>query len=104
MLPIEHVMPQTLNDEWKNYLTDETLENYDVLVTKLGNLALTNYNSEMSNNSLEEKQKIYKESNFYNARGLTENKSGQLWKLIGALRRWLRRHLRFGSFLRNTSL
>jgi uncharacterized protein with ParB-like and HNH nuclease domain len=83
-LSIEHVMPQTLNDEWKNYLTDETLENYDVLVTKLGNLALTNYNSEMSNNSFEDKQKIYKESNFYNTRALTEYKK---WSVVEINRR-----------------
>lgn len=71
-LSIEHIMPQTLTDEWKSDLTKDTLENYDVLVTRIGNLALTNYNSEMSNKSFTEKKEAYKNSNFYYTRKLSE--------------------------------
>ncbi|MEV0330770.1 DUF262 domain-containing protein [Micromonospora echinospora] len=54
-LTIEHVLPQTLSDEWRQMLAvdldaDETSdEAHDALVHTLGNLTLTGYNSEMSN-------------------------------------------------------
>lgn len=73
-LSVEHIMPQTLSDEWRKYLDEETLVNYDTQVIRLGNLALTNFNSEMSNKSFEEKQKIYKESNFHYTRVLADKK------------------------------
>ena len=62
---IEHIMPQTLNAQWKNYLTRETMENYEASLHRLGNLALTNYNGEMSNKSFADKKLIYKDSKFY---------------------------------------
>ena len=64
-LSIEHIMPQTLNANWKNYLSRNTIENYESLLHRLGNLALTNYNGEMSNKTFDEKKKVYKESKFY---------------------------------------
>ncbi|MFC5941900.1 DUF262 domain-containing protein [Micromonospora harpali] len=54
-LTIEHVLPQTLSEEWAQMLaadldTDETPgEAHDALVHTLGNLTLTGYNSELSN-------------------------------------------------------
>ncbi|MFI6823314.1 DUF262 domain-containing protein [Micromonospora sp. NPDC050187] len=54
-LTIEHVLPQTLSDEWRKMLAtdldaDETPdEAHDALVHTLGNLTLTGYNSELSN-------------------------------------------------------
>jgi len=73
-LSIEHVMPQTINDDWEKALNQETLDNYDYLVTRIGNLALTNYNSEMSNKSFPEKRKMYEQANFYYTRKLSEFK------------------------------
>ena len=64
-ITIEHIMPQTLNNQWENYLTTETLENYESLLHRLGNLTLTNYNGEMSNKSFDDKKEIYKDSKFY---------------------------------------
>ena len=62
---IEHVMPQTLSNEWKAYLAnEEDLPNYELCVHTLGNLTLTKYNSELSNDCFAEKKKIYKDSNF----------------------------------------
>ena len=64
-ITVEHIMPQTLNTQWKIYLTKTTMENYDTSLHRLGNLALTNYNGEMSNKDFNEKKKIYKDSKFY---------------------------------------
>lgn len=71
-LSIEHIMPQTINDDWRHSLNEETLENYDFLVTRLGNLALTNYNSEMSNKSFSDKKKVYEHANFYYTKELSK--------------------------------
>ena len=55
-LTIEHIMPQTLTDEWKKYLG----ENYEAIHTKyidtIGNLTLTAYNSDYSNLMFEKKR------------------------------------------------
>ncbi|MFV8476642.1 GmrSD restriction endonuclease domain-containing protein [Mycoplasma sp. BRA290] len=48
---IEHIMPQgTLNDEWQQMLGPDFDIVQEMNVHKIGNLTLTNYNSEMSNN------------------------------------------------------
>jgi alkylated DNA nucleotide flippase Atl1 len=56
-LTIEHVMPQTLTDEWRTALGDnldpgESLEQvHEALVHTLGNLTLTGYNAKLSNSA-----------------------------------------------------
>lgn len=60
-LTIEHVMPQTLSNRWREYLenihpgedTDELHEKY---LHTLGNLTLTGYNSSLSNREFEWKR------------------------------------------------
>lgn len=52
---IEHIMPQTLSDEWKNNLGERDLEKYGVYLNTLGNLTLTGYNSEYSNKLFKDK-------------------------------------------------
>jgi len=54
---IEHVMPQTLNDWWKQHLGSEYEEVHKTYLHVLGNLTLTGYNSELSNKSFFEKQR-----------------------------------------------
>ncbi len=61
-LSIEHIMPQTLTDWWVQHLGDEAEEDHAVYVHTLGNLTLTGYNSELSNSSFPEKQKLLAES------------------------------------------
>lgn len=57
VLSIEHVMPQTLTDEWKKELGDEfTQDGYERWVDNIGNLTLTAYNSEYSNRKFTEKR------------------------------------------------
>lgn len=61
-LTIEHIMPQTLSDWWKNHLGEDYQITHDLLIHSLGNLTLTAYNSELSNDTFLHKQKALKES------------------------------------------
>ncbi len=56
VLSIEHIMPQTLSDDWKIELGDITEEEYDKWLHNIGNLTLTAYNSEYSNRKFSEKR------------------------------------------------
>ncbi len=57
-LTVEHIMPQTLTKEWKNKLGADWQEIHKKYLHTLGNLSLTAKNSELSNNTFEEKQRI----------------------------------------------
>lgn len=57
-LTVEHIMPQTPTKEWKIKLGDNWQEIHNKYLHTLGNLSLTAKNSELSNNSLEDKQQI----------------------------------------------
>jgi Protein of unknown function (DUF1524) len=61
-LTIEHVMPQTLTDEWQADLGATWEEDHEQLLHTLGNLTLTSYNSELNNDRFEDKKKLYAES------------------------------------------
>jgi uncharacterized protein with ParB-like and HNH nuclease domain len=56
-LTIEHIMPQTLSEWWKNNLGDDYELTHELLLNCLGNLTLTGYNSEFSNNPFPEKKR-----------------------------------------------
>ncbi|WP_321422671.1 DUF262 domain-containing protein [uncultured Methanobacterium sp.] len=82
-LQIEHIMPQTLTNDWKNDLG----ENWELLHKKyletIGNLTLTGYNPEYSNRTFKEKNTMengFKESglrlNAYLSTFDTWNKEG----------------------------
>jgi alkylated DNA nucleotide flippase Atl1 len=77
-LSIEHIMPQTLSEEWRALLQEQG-ENPDVvrdeLVHTLGNLTLTGYNGELSNNPFERKRQIYGASNLRMNRALVESET-----------------------------
>ena len=60
-LQIEHVMPQTLSDEWKKELGEKTWELiFKKYLHTLGNLTLTGYNPEYSNKTFLEKRDMEK--------------------------------------------
>ena len=59
---IEHIMPQTPNDWWKEHLGEDWSITYDLFVHSLGNLTLTAYNSELSNSNFIAKRNEYKKS------------------------------------------
>ena len=65
-LTIEHVLPQTLSEEWREHLGSLGQDPDEVhrdLVHTLGNLTLTAFNGTLSNNPFERKRQIYGGSN-----------------------------------------
>ncbi|MBD2354360.1 DUF262 domain-containing protein [Tolypothrix sp. FACHB-123] len=54
-LTIEHIMPQTLTDEWRAMLGANANEQHEKWLHTLGNLTLTAYNPELSNKPFTEK-------------------------------------------------
>ncbi|MFP6168010.1 DUF262 domain-containing protein [Helicobacter pylori] len=57
---IEHIMPQTLTEEWKRDLGENFQAIHDKYLHTIGNLTLTGYNSEYSNKSFQEKRDMEK--------------------------------------------
>lgn len=67
---IEHVMPQTLSDQWKVALGSNYAEIHDRWIDTLGNLTLTGYNSELGNATFDEKKTQLQNTHFELSRGL----------------------------------
>ncbi len=61
-LTIEHIMPQTLSVWWQNHLGENWEDTHDLYLHTLGNLTLTAYNSELSNDDFDTKKKTLNES------------------------------------------
>lgn len=61
-LTIEHVMPQTLSVWWQNELGAEWGETHDLFLHTIGNLTLTAYNTELSNDDFPTKKITFDES------------------------------------------
>ncbi|MFB2835226.1 DUF262 domain-containing protein [Floridanema evergladense] len=65
-LSIEHIMPQTPNDWWQEHLQEYLGENWavehELLLHTVGNLTLTAYNPELSNDSFPDKKKRFENS------------------------------------------
>ncbi|WRD43903.1 DUF262 and DUF1524 domain-containing protein [Helicobacter pylori] len=57
---IEHIMPKTLTKEWERDLGENFQAIHDKYLHTIGNLTLTGYNSEYSNNSFQEKRDMEK--------------------------------------------
>ncbi|WRC94598.1 DUF262 and DUF1524 domain-containing protein [Helicobacter pylori] len=57
---IEHIMPKTLNLEWKRDLGENFQAIHDKYLHTIGNLTKTGYNQEYSNNSFQEKRDMEK--------------------------------------------
>ncbi len=55
-LSIEHIMPQKLNNAWKEELGSDFKLIHEEYLNRLGNLTLTFYNPEMSNRSYQDKK------------------------------------------------
>ncbi|GAA7535194.1 DUF262 and DUF1524 domain-containing protein [Helicobacter pylori] len=56
----EHIMPQTLTEEWERDLGENFQEIHDKYLHTIGNLTLTGYNSKYSNRSFQEKRDMEK--------------------------------------------
>lgn len=57
-LSVEHIMPQTLNDGWKEHLGFESESIHQTWVHRIGNLTITGYNSVYSNSSFQNKKNM----------------------------------------------
>ncbi|PUD16971.1 hypothetical protein C2S04_07335 [Helicobacter pylori] len=57
---IEHIMPQTLTKEWERDLGENFQAIHDKYLHTIGNLTLTGYNQEYSNNSFQKKRDMEK--------------------------------------------
>jgi len=62
-LDIEHVMPQTLTEEWKADLGKDAEDLHTRWLHTIGHLTLTGYNSELSNDTFAVKRERYRQSN-----------------------------------------
>lgn len=69
---IEHIMPQTLTQEWEKMLKNDRYCYAQKLHT-LGNLTITLFNSELSNKPFEDKRKIYKTEPYYYTKDVARN-------------------------------
>lgn len=70
---VEHILPQKLGSEWKEYLKERNdSQTHELWLHTLGNLTLTAYNSELSNSDFDTKREIYSQSNFYYTRALSK--------------------------------
>ena len=58
-LQIEHIMPQKLNNIWKEELGDDFESIHQEFLNNIGNLTLIRHNQELGNKSFSEKKDIY---------------------------------------------
>lgn len=58
-LQIEHIMPRTINSEWRLSLGPDADRIHDELVHNLGNLTLIRHNQELGNKPFPEKKEVY---------------------------------------------
>jgi uncharacterized protein with ParB-like and HNH nuclease domain len=61
-LSIEHIMPQTLTEEWQMSLDTDWETTHELLLHTIGNLTLTAYNPELSNDTFEKKRQRLRDS------------------------------------------
>ena len=88
-ITIEHVMPQKLDDSWKLELGEHFDEIHKSYLHNLGNLILTEFNSEIGNKPFEEKKRKLNTSslnfrldvinrNFWNEQNIREHQSNMV--------------------------
>lgn len=63
-ITIEHIMPQTLNQEWRGMLGPKADAMHSQYLHCLGNLTLSGYNGELSNSPFDDKKSLLRESHF----------------------------------------
>ncbi|MBK9290982.1 MAG: DUF262 domain-containing protein [Bacteroidetes bacterium] len=61
-LTVEHVMPQTLSEWWQEHLGKDWDETHELYLHTIGNLTLTAYNTELSNDDFHTKKRTLNES------------------------------------------
>ena len=63
-ISIEHIMPQTLNDEWEDMLGSDAKRVHSQWLDSIGNLTLTGYNPNLGNRPFGKKLELLKGSKF----------------------------------------
>lgn len=63
-ITIEHLMPQTLSESWKEQVGQDYAEVHERYLHTIGNLTFSGYNTEMGNEPFEHKKRILKQSHF----------------------------------------
>jgi len=63
-ITIEHLMPQTLNDWWKEHLGPDYREVHEKYLHTIGNLTYSGYNPEMGNDPFDQKKQVLAQSHF----------------------------------------
>lgn len=58
-IQIEHIMPQSLTEEWEDMLGDDAASLHEMYVHTIGNLTLTGYNRELGAKSFQDKKSEY---------------------------------------------
>ena len=61
-LTVEHIMPQTLTTWWQKHLGTDWQDTHELLLHTVGNLTLTAYNSELSNDTFPAKKERFAQS------------------------------------------
>ena len=64
-ITIEHIMPQKIDDDWKAELGKNYEDVYKSYIHNIGNIILTEFNSEIGNKSFQEKKKKLSTSSLY---------------------------------------
>lgn len=72
LVEIEHIMPRTLSEAWRNDLGPDAARIYSEWLHTPGNLALSGYNRELWNHPFAEKRLQYAQSNIVMTRKLSE--------------------------------
>lgn len=57
-ISIEHIMPQTLTETWRQELGDKAKEIHETWINRIGNLTVTGYNSSYSNSPFKAKKSM----------------------------------------------
>jgi uncharacterized protein with ParB-like and HNH nuclease domain len=63
-ITIEHIMPQTLSDDWHQELGEDAEPIQEKYLHTIGNITYSGYNSEMGNSTFSEKKEILSQSHF----------------------------------------
>jgi hypothetical protein len=69
-ITIEHIMPQSLNEQWRAMIGGSVNEIQDQWLHTIGNLTLTGYNPDMGNQPFEDKRKVFATSHYELSRGI----------------------------------
>ena len=72
-ITIEHIMPQTLSDEWREHLGENHNQTHAIYLHSIGNLTYSGYNTEMGNQAFTHKKSILKQSHFEMNRQIIES-------------------------------